>query len=83
MSELTQRDSTLINTFYNALIQEAGKHGIPVRGAGFNEERDNDYLLWLVVYRFQMGMSMFELYVNTKMSEDSGCRYGWNRTGMF
>jgi hypothetical protein len=83
MSELTQRDSTLINTFYNALIQEAGKHGIPVRTAGFNEERDVDYLLWLVVYRFQMGMSMFELYINTKMSEDTGLRYGWNRTGMF
>ena len=83
MSELTQKDSTLINTFYNALIQEAGKNGIPVRSAGFNEERDVDYLLWLVVYRFQMGMSMFELYINTKMSEDSGLRYGWNRTGMF
>ncbi len=83
MSELTQKDSTLINTFYNVLIGEAGKYGVTVRGGGFNEERDNDYLLWLVVYRFQVGMEVFELYVNTKMSEDSGNRYGWNRASLF
>jgi hypothetical protein len=83
MSELTQRDSTLINTFYNALIGEAGRYGVPVRSGGFNEERDNDYLLWLVVYRFQVGMEVFELFVNTKMSEDSGNRYGWNRASLF
>jgi hypothetical protein len=83
MSELTQRDSTLINTFYNALIGEAGRYGVAVRSGGFNEERDNDYLLWLVVYRFQVGMEVFELFVNTKMPEDSGNRYGWNRASLF
>jgi hypothetical protein len=83
VSELTQRDSDLVNDFLYALIQKAGSYGIPVRTAGFNEQRDDDYLLWLVVYRFQLGVSMFELYINTKMPEDTGCRYGWNRTGMF
>jgi hypothetical protein len=35
------------------------------------------------VYRFQVGMEVFELFVNTKMSEESGNRYGWNRASLF
>jgi hypothetical protein len=83
MSELTQKDSDKINSFYNALVYEFAKYGVPVRSGGFNEERDNDYLLWLVVYRFQVGMEVFELFVNTKMSEESGLRHGWNRASLF
>ena len=83
MSELTQKDAELLQAFHNSLHQECSKIGVPLRYAGHKEERDNDYYLYLVIYRFQIHMEAFELFVNTKMSQDSGMRYGSNRVGLF
>lgn len=83
MSELTQKDAEMLQSFHNGLQRECAKLGVPLRYAGHKEHRDNDYYLYLVIYRFQIGMEAFEVFVNTKMSQDSGMRYGWNGVGLF
>jgi hypothetical protein len=83
VSELTQKDAELLQLFEYQLRHSCANIGVPLRYAGHKEHRDNDYYLYLVIYRFQIGMEAFELFVNTKMSHESGLRYGWNRVGLF
>jgi hypothetical protein len=74
---LTQQDSDLVNQFYNSLADKVESMGIPLRLAGQNETRDNNGDVYLVSFYFQVMMSKFELFVNTRMPRDR--RYGWRQ----
>lgn len=72
---LTQKDSELINQFYNALADKCEQLNIPLRSAGHKQETDNNGNPYVISYYFQIMMSRFELYINCNAIE--GQRYGW------
>lgn len=72
---LTQQDNELINNFYNKLADRLEAMGIPLRVLNQHEHIDNNIGVYCVSFYFQVMMTKFELFVNTKMAGER--RYGW------
>lgn len=73
--ELTPQDADKISEFNERLHRHFGHY---LRELGYKDYRDQNYDMWCIEYRWQIGMAVFVLFINTNMQHEDW-RYGYYR----